>query len=127
MTRINVVPAKELSRQHLVAEYREIGRIYKLVRKAVERGEDSLDKQNPGSYTLGTGHVRFFYPRLQFIRWRQIELYNEMRERGYKPSFKPPSVLDIIGWTGIDESWYQDYVPTPEAIEINRARIMERS
>ena len=39
MTRINCVPPSELTVQHLVAEYRELPRIFALVRAAIARGE----------------------------------------------------------------------------------------
>jgi deoxyribonuclease (pyrimidine dimer) len=39
MTRINVVPPRELTRQHLIAEYRELPRVFGLVKKAAARGE----------------------------------------------------------------------------------------
>ena len=34
MTRINVVPVQELQREHLVAEYKEIVRVFALARAA---------------------------------------------------------------------------------------------
>lgn len=37
MTRINCVPVTELSQKHLVAEYREIGRVYALAVSAYNR------------------------------------------------------------------------------------------
>lgn len=60
MTRINCIPPRELSREHLIAEYRELPRIFALVRAAIARGESPDDPRNPTSYTLGAGHVRFF-------------------------------------------------------------------
>ena len=38
MTRINVVPVEELTNKHLMAEYHEITRIFRLVREAQNRG-----------------------------------------------------------------------------------------
>ncbi|MBP7000765.1 pyrimidine dimer DNA glycosylase/endonuclease V [Amaricoccus sp.] len=40
MTRINVVPPEELSRAHLVAEYRELPRVFGMVRAMIARGLD---------------------------------------------------------------------------------------
>lgn len=122
MTRINCVPPSELTRQHLVAEYREIGRVFALVRKAVERGERPDDKRNPHSYTLGTGHVRFFYPRLGYVRDRFAELVAEMKYRGYNPQFeRAPQSGDI------PSEWWGDWSPDNAAIAINRSRIAERN
>ena len=122
MTRINCIPPSELSGQHLVAEYRELPRIFALVRAAVARGERPDDRRNPSQYCLGAGHVRFFYGRLGFLAKRQAALVAEMLTRGYRPGFtETERLLD-----GFPEAWCQDWQPTPEAIAINRARIAER-
>lgn len=126
MTRINVVPVEELSRQHLVAEYRELPRIFTLVQKAIERGERPTDPKNPREYKLGPGHVRFFYPRLGYLYQRQAALCREMRRRGYRVGYDHYG----LGWDIPPErypDWWQDYAPTPEAISINRQRIKERT
>ncbi|MFT4091184.1 MAG: pyrimidine dimer DNA glycosylase/endonuclease V [Asticcacaulis sp.] len=123
MTRINCVPVTELSGPHLVAEYRELPRIFALVRAASERGETPDDPRNPRTYVLGKGHVRFFYPRLGYLATRQAQLIAEMLNRGYKPSFTDPSEL----LTGIDASWCNDWLPDDQALSLNRARIAERT
>ena len=121
MTRINVVPVQELHDKHLVAEYREIHRVFKLARKC---------KDAPKQYVLGTGHVKFFYDKLFFIAKRQKELYVEMKHRGFKPNLTP--LIDQEGENMISkvlaDKWalWNDYVPTKEALELNRKRIAER-
>lgn len=122
MTRINLVPPSELSRQHLIAEYRELPRIFGLVRKAIERGEKPDDKRNPKAYTLGTGHCRFFYNKLHFIQMRQYAVISEMVKRGYDPKYRTVDFLNDIR-----DPWKKKYIPTEEALAINRARIKERS
>jgi hypothetical protein len=122
VTRINCVPPIELSTAHLVAEYRELPRIFGLVRAAIERGEKPDDPRNPIEYRLGTGHVRFFYPRLGYLAKRQAELIEEMLRRGYSPSFTDPTSL----LRGIPREWRGDWVPSKDAISINRTRISER-
>lgn len=122
MTRINCVPPQELSGPHLVAEYRELPRIFGLVRAAISRGEHPDDPRNPEAYQLGAGHVRFFYPRLAYLARRQGELIAEMKARGYAPAFtEPQTLLD-----GIPTAWLGEWNPTPEALEMNRARIAQR-
>jgi deoxyribonuclease (pyrimidine dimer) len=121
MTRINVVPPAELSRQHLVAEYRELPRIFNLVRAAIKRGERPCDPRNPPEYTLGRGHVRFFYPRLGYLAKRQGQLVVEMQRRGYSPQFVTQDLNDI------PLEWFDGYTVTPQALAINRARIKDRS
>lgn len=122
MTRINCIPPAELTRQHLVAEYRELPRIFALVREAIARGERPEDRRNPREYTLGTGHVRFFYARLGYLVRRQRLLIAEMQARGYRPSFV--EVEHLI--EGIAVEWCADWEPTDVAMAVNRARIAER-
>ena len=47
MTRINGIPPQELTGPHLVAEYRELPRIFALVRAAAARGARPEDPRNP--------------------------------------------------------------------------------
>jgi deoxyribonuclease (pyrimidine dimer) len=123
LTRINCIPPSELSGPHLVAEYRELPRIFGLARAALARGERPDDRRNPTIYTLGKGHVRFFYPRLGFLVKRQATLIVEMKQRGYRPNFTDPErLLD-----GIPKEWCADWIPDYEAIALNRQRIKERS
>ena len=122
MTRINCIPPQELTGPHLVAEYRELPRIFTLARAAIGRGENPDDPRNPRSYTLGKGHVRFFYPRLGFLVQRQQSLIDEMLRRGYQPSYQ--STAHLI--EGIPEQWCADWQPDEAAITINKARIAER-
>lgn len=122
MTRINVVPVQELSRLHLQGEYKEITRVFALSRKAqfdVMKGKRKL----PSEYTLGTGHVLFFYDKLLFICNRYEELCQEMKRRGYNPNQIPrDSLMDKIS-----PKMYNDYQVTEEALRINRQRILERT
>ena len=126
MTRINVVPVEELTNKHLMAEYHEITRIFRLVREAQNRG---INKYNidyrlsiPIEYTLGKGHVLFFYNKLRFILNRYKELQFELRSRNYNIS--PIDDSSLI--EGIRMEWLNDYIPTNDALDINRTRIFER-
>lgn len=123
MTRINCVPPTELTVKHLVAEYRELPRVFGLVRLAVARGEAPDDPRNPLAYTLGKGHIRFFYCRLGYLTRRQQALVAEMQRRGYQPSFTETAQL----LAGLPPEWCADWEPTAEALALNRARIAERS
>ncbi len=122
MTRINCIDPQELTGPHLVAEYRELPRIFTLARAAIERGEQPDDPRNPRHYTLGKGHVRFFYPRLGFLVKRQQALIEEMLRRGYQPSYRTTEHLIA----GIPAPWCADWQPDEAAIAINKARITER-
>lgn len=122
MTRINCIPPSELVGQHLVAEYRELPRIFALVRAAMARGERPDDPRNPLEYRLGAGHVRFFYRRLGYLAKRQADLVAEMKARGYQPTFTDTErLLD-----GFPPAWCADWQPTAEALAANRARIADR-
>lgn len=118
MTRINCVPVQELHDKHLVAEYRELPRVFKLAAAAHTRGERPMQD----AYTLGKGHVKFFYTRLGWLKWRFQDLVAEMQARGFKPQYRAvPNVADDL-----PVQWWQFWDPTPEALAINRQRIQER-
>lgn len=126
MTRINVIPPAELTRQHLLAEYRELPRVFKLVEKFVARGysPEQLSRHGqPTSYTLGKGHVLFFYDKLSFLAERQQQLIDEMLKRGYRPTF-----TDRLSDTyrHLPKAFWGAYRPTVQAKIINRQRIKER-
>lgn len=123
MTRINVVPVEELVRQHLVAEYRELPRVFGLATAALASGR--LNKNHlPQTYRLGAGHVLFFYDKLGFLYERQLQLFDEMKRRGYHPALDPKELRRYR--VKSDASIWNGYTPTPEALAINRARISER-
>lgn len=123
MTRINLVPPSELSRLHLVAEYRELPRVFGLVRRHQSAGRRPADLPIPDRYTLGRGHMMFFANKLRFLVRRQWSIVAEMRSRGYSVTHGNPDLL----LEGISPEWQGDYVPDELAIRINRERIKERS
>lgn len=121
MTRINVVPVESLHYKHLIGEYRELPRVFTLARNA-QREVLSGRKKLPPRYTLGTGHVLFFYDKLGYCHKRYRQLVREMVKRGYKPS--PINSADLL--YGIDKKLWKYYTPTPEAIKENQERIDQR-
>lgn len=126
MTRINVVPVSELHQKHLGAEYREIIRVFALVRNMQKKyktiSEFIRAEKVPMQYVLGTGHVKFFYNKLGYILKRYHQLTNEMVRRGYSPNPVPDSSLV----DEVDEKWFGEYTPTTIALEINCKRIQDR-
>lgn len=115
MTRINLVPPEELCDQHLLAEHRELTRIP----NAVAKGKFSLVGQ-PTDYKLGEGHVRFFFDKLLFLQKRYAQLHAECLARGFNVQNR---------WTAdlpTDSYLWQDYIPSENALALNRARIAER-
>lgn len=115
MTRINLVPPAELCDQHLLAEHRELTRIP----NAVAKGKYSLAGQ-PEDYRLGTGHVRFFFDKLGFLKARHAALHAECLARGFKVQNIWPQALPD------DPTLWKDYKPTPAALALNRERIAAR-
>lgn len=116
MTRVNLIPPRQLHYRHLVAEYREISRVYGLARAWNARGRDT---KVPAAYTMGKGHVSFFYDKLGFIRERYAELVAEMRRRGYAVNHPELPMRDI------PEDLFGTYVPTEDAVRINLRRLAE--
>jgi hypothetical protein len=118
MTRINAtIPPAALCDQHLIAEYREILRVNELAtRKKVD-----LSKL-PSIFTLGTGHVKFFYNKLKYIHSRFDQLRQELLNREFAAN---------IEWN--DErlngrlELYQDWLGTNEANQLVIDRIYERA
>ena len=79
MTRINLgIPPAQLTNKHLIAEHRELKRIP----NAVAKGKCNL-KNIPSQFTLGKGHVSFFYDKLGYLKDRYVDLYNECLVRGF--------------------------------------------
>ncbi|WWP52207.1 endonuclease V N-glycosylase UV repair enzyme [Enterobacter phage ZX14] len=121
MTRINLTLVSELADQHLMAEYRELPRVFGAVRKHVQNGKKLKDFKISSVFILGTGHVTFFYDKLEFLRKRQIDLIAECLKRGFK--IQDITVQDI---SDIPVEFRNDYVPTPDALKISQARLDEK-
>jgi deoxyribonuclease (pyrimidine dimer) len=114
VTRINCVPPRELCDQHLLAETRELPR----VPRAVLAGRYSLASM-PERYTLGTGHVRFFYNKLGYLAFRYQNLFDECKARGFKVKWAfPPNLFPV--------ALCNDWKPDEEAMALNRSRIHAR-
>lgn len=122
MTRINLIRPQALSDKHLGAEYRELPRVFGLVRKAAARGETPDDPRNPTEYTMGKGHVRFFYNKLGFISYRYRQLCLECQNRGRAVNFG--NLEDLL--QGIPPEWLGQWNPTYDAVQINIQRIQNR-
>lgn len=116
MTRINLgIPPKELTNKHLIAEHRELKRIPNVVAK----GRFNL-KSVPAEFSLGKGHVSFFYDKLGYLKERYVDLYNECIARGF-------NVQNYLkSWDGVPRELMNDYTPTQKDIDIIRERIADR-
>lgn len=113
MTRINAaIPPSWLTKRHLLSEHREIKRIPNVIKS----GRFNMDKQ-PIVFTLGTGHVKFFYDKQKYLYNRYVSIYNECIRRGYNVTdyseawdcfHGPNQRLDLVGfwndWHETDET-----------------------
>lgn len=114
MTRINVVPVEELCDKHLLAEFRELTRIP----NAILSGKAKMVNM-PSEYRLGTGHVKFFYNKVQYLFNRYKQLHREGLARGF-------NIKSIWPEQEFPSHLCQDYVPTDNALTTNRERISIR-
>lgn len=91
MTRINVgIEPRELPSRLLIAEHREITRIP----NAIKTGR-AIVKKLPTQFTLGPGHVKFFYNKLGYLAARYEELYSECKRRGFNVTYKGSAFEDL--------------------------------
>lgn len=122
MTRINVVLPIELADKHLLAEYRELPRIFGASKKWYLKGGNVDDL--PTTYRLGKGHVLFFYDKLLFCFNRQFILYGECLKRGFNVRHNPEDAR--ADFMSAPVELFNDYRPTKRALRINRERIETR-
>lgn len=115
MTRINLVSPQELADQHLMAEYRELPRVFSYVKKCKNKPDI------PKTYCLGPGHIKFFYDKLLFLVKRHKLICDELVSRGFDIKNK-----DSLYDSDISSECYNNYDPTVAEIEISRGRIMDR-
>lgn len=132
MTRINAnINPMWLADEHLIAEHREIARLPKLASKALNNPNFG-SKNIPTKFTLGTGHVVFFYFKYHFTRDRYNLLYNECKRRNINVEYYESSWKDVwykaLNDTGrwITTSVYSNvsYLPSVEDDIIVLARII---
>lgn len=116
MTRINVaIKPAELPDKLLLAELREIKRIPNVIRQ----GKYNLSGI-PDQFTLGTGHVKFFYNKLEYLLKRYLALRREALERGFNVSDWSEA------WNGVPPELMNDYNETLRDRSILIERILEK-
>lgn len=142
MTRINCVDPSILSNKHLVAEYNELPRVFRLVLALKDIESRSPASQEAGSmnsrlkgrarwlkathrtYKMGNGHLKFFYTKCQYLKKRYVELYKEMLRRGMRPhSSVVRAVLTRAKF--IDKDFCEDWEPTEADWAENLKRLKE--
>ena len=123
MTRVNAgIPPRELHRAHLVAELREITKVCSsLVRSLGTKSHKTILKEIPNTFTLNTGHVKFFYDKLTYLKKRFHLLADEMERSGSVPNRERDIYFD-----GYPKVFYNDWEPCETDNNVVRARIRER-
>lgn len=123
MTRINAgIPPAELSDKHLLAEHREIKRIPNMVFSGKAKIENI-----PNEFTLGKGHVKFFYNKLKYLYLRYYEIYIECKKRGFNVTNYIGAWDPVMYSEGLWDHLFNTWEPTTKAIELIRQRIKERT
>lgn len=113
MTRINVgVDPREIPKQALNAEHRELVRIPNMLKSNKFK---NIDKA-PKTFTLGNGHVLFFVDKIGYLKRRYIAIYEACVEKDINvQSF-------ITAFDGVEEKYMNDYIPSNE----DRLKIISR-
>lgn len=121
MTRINVVDPSELMDQHLLAELRELPRLFTYIE---DHMTNSKLREIPKVYTMGAGHMKFFADKGFYLYKRMLALYNEAVKRGI--NFKFWSEAWDERYKALGESYKNDYSPDDTAVAVNRKRLSEK-
>lgn len=118
MARVNVgVNPKFLSDQHLIAEAVEITMIV----NGLRANNWTIKSQVPAEFTLNTGHINFFKPKLLYLQRRLLDLNAEITRRG----FKAGNTIDLPNLPQV-KRFYYDWAPSTRDTKIVRERIVER-
>ena len=125
MTRVNLVPTQELYDQHLMAEYREIPMINASLKRSLNAVNFNPKKLSiPKEYVLGTGHVKFFYNKGEWLYKRYLLCIEELLARNF--NVDPES--RNIDWEVFKEYnlWLNNWEPSAKDIYLSRQRIAEK-
>jgi deoxyribonuclease (pyrimidine dimer) len=116
--RINCIDVADLTDQHLRAEWVEFLMLSPYIKRALS-SKDGLILTSSNNYILGTGHARFFYNKLNYVKNRYFEIECEMIDRGFKPT--PTLELDDLPM-----HLFKDWEPNKSDKIINLNRIIAR-
>lgn len=117
MTRINIIPPKELTDQHLVAEYSETLMLRANLDRTLKSKKGFIESKVPEKFTLNKGHCYFFYNKGEYIHKRFESLKREMYKRGFTP------IHNLSTWP---QYLRKNWRPTERDKSIVRKRIVEK-
>ena len=112
--RINLVDPKNLTDQHLIAEYHEL----LMALHALERNIN-VKSNIPDSFCLGSGHINFFKNKIEYLKDRHCALRIEMIRRGFKPQLK----ADI---SKFPQHLINNWQPDEKDLSIIKERLVDR-
>ena len=118
MTRINTVPPRALTDQHLLGEYNEIRRPIGLALKRYSKENNRIHRGIPNQYQLRAGHVIFFYNKLQYIKDRFEAIKREMKLRGWSAN----GIIDA----DIPDELLGNWTASERSNNILKERLIER-
>lgn len=125
MTRINCIDPSLLNDKALAGEWHELPRVFTLAKDAYWKGVDVLEKtlqRAPSQYTMGIGHVLFFYDKLGWVLARYKQLANEARSRGWNVNELSDEVLTAF----VPKMLLNDWQPDEQAVNVNMQRLTEK-
>lgn len=113
MVRVNIINPKNLSDQHLIAEYLEIIMLINYIKK------HSKQSNIPKNYALGKGHMKFFKNKLKYLKKRYELIKNEMKKRGFKTNIS-------INLAELNRELKNDWKPTGKDKSIIKKRLIQK-
>ncbi|MBN2052539.1 pyrimidine dimer DNA glycosylase/endonuclease V [Candidatus Woesearchaeota archaeon] len=113
MVRVNIINPRQLTDQHLVAEYLEIIMLLAYVRK------NQCAEGIPKNYCLGKGHIKFFKDKILYLKKRHELLKQEMRRRGFV-------ARKTLNTNGIDKKLMNDWRPNGQDFLIIKKRLRQK-
>lgn len=121
MTRINAgIKPIELCDQHANGEKFEITRIP----NTILRGKAKTSPDNiPEVFSLSTGHVKFFYNKIKYLKRRYLALCYELELRGFTVN------IDLTPFDRIEQEHpelFNDWEETDAARQILLTRLQEK-
>jgi len=116
MTRINAsIQPKELTDKHLLSEIRELPRIFNTIKSGKAKVKNATNL-----FKLGSGHVTFFYNKLQYLIDRHKSLIEESNLRNFK-------TIDYSEcYENLPKDLLNNWTPSSDVRDIIKKRISER-
>lgn len=124
MTRINIIEPADLTKRHLIAEYKEITQFLHIIRGRRDKKHPMNDI--PKEYTLSGGHCLFFFDKGKYLFDRFISLRDNLIFRGINvDESKYQERLSRIK-SSYGDTLFNGYTPNKKAYSIVINRISER-